>query len=437
MGAQDDRLAIARVSHRLSFGPLPGEFANALAEGPDAFANRILQTGTAVNDAQDRAATPVPVLPFVDDALLAPSEEQKQRQEQRRTLMLWWLERMVTTRQPIVERMTWFWHGHWATSTAKVRDANVMLKQNETLRASALGDFTAQSRAMLKDPAMLIWLDGQGNRKGRPNENLGREFLELFTLGVGNYAEADVREAARALTGWRVDRATATSSLVPRNFDATSKTVLGVTRNFDADSLSDFIVSQPACASHLAQRMWLRLVSENEPSTNELAAITTAAGATRNATTALRSIKDALLTTTRARPLAKSPAEWAVALMRATQLTPSDLVKKEQLGLLDQLNSMGQLPFAPPSVGGWPTGQAWFTATSAQARITIAQLVAYRAAMDWLTTASVQSRPQVLADRLGVAQWSPATSAILSSATNNAREAFVLAANSPEFLVGV
>ena len=139
----------------------------------------------------------------------------KQLRSRSAALTLWWLDRMVRAEQPLVERLTFTWHGHWATSIQKVRSPAMMLRQNETLRSLGRGDFRELARAMVRDPALLVWLDGQKNKKGKPNENLARELMELFTLGVGHYSETDVREAARALTGWRVDRAHATAAPVP------------------------------------------------------------------------------------------------------------------------------------------------------------------------------------------------------------------------------
>ena len=134
---------------------------------------------------------------------------------------------MAAADRPFPERMTWFWHGHFATSIQKVRFANLMAIQNASQRRLGTGDFRALAQAMAVDPAMLLWLDGGGNRVGKPNENLAREFMELFTLGVGNYTEDDVRAAARALTGWTVNVASSSATFVPKRHDPGPETVLG------------------------------------------------------------------------------------------------------------------------------------------------------------------------------------------------------------------
>ena len=140
-------------------------------------------------------------------------------QQQRTQLVGWWLDRMAAADRPFPERMTWFWHGHFATSVQKVKFANLMAIQNASQRRLGTGDFRALAQAMAVDPAMLLWLDGGGNRVGKPNENLAREFMELFTLGVGNYTEEDVRSAARALTGWTVNVASSSATFVPKRHD--------------------------------------------------------------------------------------------------------------------------------------------------------------------------------------------------------------------------
>src|SRR5262249_30464232 len=160
----------------------------------------------------------------------------------------------------LLERVTWFWHGHFATSVQKVRSARLMLQQNQTERQHALGDFSVLAKAMVVDPAILVWLDGQKNTAKAANENLARELMELFTLGINQYTEQDVRESARALTGWKVNRDGMTATLAPKQHDAKDKTVLGHTGPLDALSLVDILVAAPPSSRFIAQRLWYRLV---------------------------------------------------------------------------------------------------------------------------------------------------------------------------------
>lgn len=430
-----DRLLVARVLHRFGFGPAPGEYSTAV----DAGAEAVLAAMLAAPDPQsvDDTRTPMPQFAYVDQASLGQSAANQLRAQQERALLLWWLDRMVTTTRPLPERMTWFWHGHWATSNAKVRDARLMLQQNATLRAGALGDFPSLAKAMLRDPAMLLWLDGNNSRKGHPNENLAREFMELFALGRGNYTETDVREAARALTGWRVNQALGTATLRPTDFDATNKTVLGTTANLDVSGFVDVASATAACPRFLASRLWQHSVSNDEPTDAELAMLAAASGPTRSAA-ALVSAAAGLLTVSAApRPLAKSPVLWLVGILRALGLTVGGLPPALQQAVVDGASAMGQLPFSPPNVSGWPSGAAWFSPTAAQARFQLTQRLASRADLTALASLSPRTRPDALADLLGVHAWTPATHDAIADPAANASDAFAIAVNAPDHLVGV
>ena len=174
----------------------------------------------------------------------------------------WWLYRMATTPHPLAERCTLFWHDHFATSMAKVTNAPLMLKQNLLLRQHALGKFPQLLQDISHDPAMLIWLDSNKNIKGRPNENYAREIMELFSLGVGNYTEQDIAEAARAFTGWH----TAGGKFVfsPDHHDGGKKTLLGETGNWNGDDVVRILMRQPAAAMFLVRKMFREFVSEHE-----------------------------------------------------------------------------------------------------------------------------------------------------------------------------
>lgn len=434
---QEQRLLTARVLHRWGFGPRPGEYEAALALGPAGTAANLLMSTNAGNASQDAYTTPVPFFERVNKFTAADRAEAiRRRSQQQRLMTVWWLDRMITTQQPLLERMTWFWHGHWATSINKVQDPRLMLKQNETLRTTALADFSTQSREMLRDPAMLIWLDGTGNRKGKPNENLGREFLELFSMGVGNYDENDVREAARALTGWRLDLDSVQAIFEPKWFDDSNKTVLNRTSNFDVDALVDHVLSQPATAQFLVKRLWLRHMAEQPPTELDLQEFVRMLGgslAIQPLVTAMvyRSAMDPS-----PRTLARSPVPWLVSVMRSLGLTMTDMQDDEQKRVIRQLYAMGQVPFVPPSVAGWPSGSTWFTSTSAQARLNLSLRLVNNGSVRWLTRVAPARRPQALADHLGVPEWSQTTTAVLSAKQNSGRDAFVLAINSPDYLVG-
>ena len=172
-----------------------------------------------------------------------------------------WLQRMIDGVEPLREKMTLFWHNHFATSIAKVNDGSLMERQYELLFTHALGNFRPLLQEISRDPAMLVWLDSNQNVKGKPNENYAREVMELFTLGVGNYTEKDIREAARAFTGWHTSGGRFT--FVHGEHDDGPKTVLGQTGNWDGDDVVRILLDQPACARFLVRKLYRFLVSEN------------------------------------------------------------------------------------------------------------------------------------------------------------------------------
>jgi uncharacterized protein (DUF1800 family) len=417
---------VALLLRRTGFGTTGAEVEAATARGYEATVAALLAPGPDPG----AAATPPPDLgdepqrPAKDDkdARKAVNREIKARSQ---TLALWWLDRMVQARQPLVERLTFSWHGHWATSIQKVRSPALMLAQNETLRAKGRGDFRELARAMVRDPALLVWLDGQRNKKGKPNENLARELMELFTLGVGHYSETDVREAARALTGWRVDRAAATAAPVPRQHDDGSKTVLGVTGDLDDRGLVDLLTARPESAAHVATRLWARHGSSTLPAAT-LYRLLAAYGPGRDVTALLRAMfLDPAFRADRS-SLVASPVEYVVGVHRALKLT---VPREGKAGreLLATLEALGQVPFRPPSVGGWPGGVAWLSTAATRERLTFAAAAAKKADLSSVTS------PDAAAHLLGVDAWTPRTLAALTGA--DPVRLMTLALISPEYLV--
>src|SRR4029077_3497999 len=181
-------------------------------------------------------------------------------------LRRWWLDRMLNGPAPLLEKMTLFWHGHFATSIQKVRDTYWMWLQNDMLRHNALGNFSALVKKISRDPAMMIYLDLQQSRQEHPNENWARELMELFTIGIGNYTEQDIRESARAFTGYRIDFTTQQFRFAPFQQDHQAKTFMGRTGNLNGDDIIDTLVTKPACAQFIGHKLW-RFFAEDEPST--------------------------------------------------------------------------------------------------------------------------------------------------------------------------
>lgn len=422
MAVIGDRAAARRLFERFGFGPRPGE----LDASPT--------VDTFLSAVDDPSAPAPPALgpepkPGKDKA--AKQQEQQQVRKDLEAITLWWLDRMVATNAPLVERITWFWHGHFATSAQKVRSAKMMLAQNQTQRQHALGDFAELANAMVVDPAMLVWLDGQKNTAKAANENLGRELMELFTLGVGNYTEDDVRAAARALTGWKVDRDTLAVTLIPKQHDAKDKTVLGHTGQLDAHSLVDVLVNNPASPRFIAQRLWQRMVSNNPPDNAALARLTSAYGPNRDIRALLKAMAAEPAFRDDASTVVKQPVEWAVGVMRAFKIRPATLPAAEQTKLLAGLRGMGQVPFLPPSVGGWPSGGAWLTTAAGLARLQLAELLVKHADLGGLSGDPVTA----IGTLLGVTTWSDRTKAALTPLAKQPAQLASVAVCAPEYVI--
>jgi len=272
-------------------------------------------------------------------------------------LGLWWANRMFSTRRPLEEKLTLFWHGHFATGENKVRDYRMMVRQNEMLRARASGAFRDLLVGILKDPAMLVYLDNGENVKKHPNENFGRELLELFTMGVGNYTERDVREAARAFTGW-------TNDVLAFRFDADQhdfgqKTFLGRTGTFDGEDIIDAILAQPVTAEFVAAKVYRFFVRD------EIAGPVKAdLGRTyRDSGYQMKPLlKRILLSKDFYSPPAfatqiKSPVHLVVSTYK--KLSLRDVPTIPDFGRM--MAGLGQSLFDPPNVAGWAGGRTWIT----------------------------------------------------------------------------
>ncbi|HEV7707166.1 MAG TPA: DUF1800 domain-containing protein [Asanoa sp.] len=430
-----DRARIAHLLRRATFGPTAEEVDAAERAGYDATVRQLVQPTGA-----DSGAPQPPVFAAMAELGKTASRADKQKANQQRRQQVtaaidWWLDRMVAAEHQLTEKMVFFWHGHWATSAQKVKAAPLMLGQLRTFREHGRGDFAALATRMVRDPALVIWLDGQKNTVKAPNENLARELMELFTLGIGNYTEDDVKAGARALTGWTVDRRAGTVKFVARRHDRGAKTILGRTAAFDADQFAELVATQPAAAAFLAQRLWFRFAS-GEPIADDVRGRLVAAG--RDVDDLLRALfTDAGFDGTRGQ-LVKQPVEWAVGAMRQLGIRPARLTEQQRKQLVSGLNGLDQVPLRPPSVGGWPAGAAWLTTSSLQARLRLAELLAGRAAapvLDKLRAAPAAGRPDALARLLVVDGWTDRTRKVLADAAGKPERLLQLGLVSPEYTI--
>jgi uncharacterized protein (DUF1800 family) len=281
---------------------------------------------------------------------------QRQRREQTLDLRVWWYQWMLDTEAPLIERMTLFWHNHFTSELRKVRSPQLMLQQNQLFRRHALGNYGDLLRDVLTDPAMLIYLDGKNSHKAKPNENLARELLELFTLGEGHYSEADVRNLARALTGWTVDHASGSARFRLRNHDDGEKSILGKRGHWGVDGVITILLAHPRTAILLVEKLWLEFVSPDpEPAEVRQIAKTFRANG-YEIRPALRELllTDAFWAEQHRGVLIKSPVELIVGTLRRL-----DLPLPPDRQLIRLARAMGQDLFQPPDVKGWRGHTQW------------------------------------------------------------------------------
>ena len=424
------RLEIARLYNRFGFGPRPGDYAKALKAGVAATKQSLLNPpqidsgAVTLPEVTDLGKRPEPNTPEV---ITFSRGLRMQSQD----IELWWLDQMVATNKPLQEKMVWFWHGHWATSIGKVNYPMPMLLQNQTFRQYATGNFNEFAKAMFKDGALQIWLDGGENTVKAPNENLSREMMELFLLGVNRYTEGDVKELARAFTGYQVSRSAGTVVYNAKRRDTKSVTLLGKSAVMTPEDAITRLVSQADCAKFIAERIWYRFISSQQPLPVNHQVIGAFAG---------REIAPVLSTLINGSDLAnpeyeivKSPVEWFVGVCRALSLTPSKLDSFSKLhGYLQKLS---QVPFAPPNVGGWPTDEAWLSSASAQFRIAFATWLVNQADLSAIQAQTPEQRIAYLADLLAVVEWSPRTLFALREVRDVVPRLVILAICSPEYVV--
>ncbi|MDQ7012696.1 MAG: DUF1800 domain-containing protein [Planctomycetota bacterium] len=311
-----------------------------------------------------------------DEEGLARLRLERQRRQaadrtQMREIQQWWLTRLIETPRPLEEKMTLFWHGHFATSYRTIEDSYHMFMQNVLYRTHAVGNFGALMHQVIRDPAMLEYLDNNDSRKNKPNENLARELMELFGLGVGNYSEQDIKEGARALTGYTFedDRFV----FVQKSHDNGAKRILGRASNMDGDDFVDTILAQPACASFISRKLY-KFFAADVPESGTIER--QQARALRELASLLRRTKYNLGPVLKKLFLSehfysdavvnqriKSPVELIVGSIRSLRTPVRDLNI-----LLDALSLMGQNIFFPPSVAGWDGERSWINTSTLYVR---------------------------------------------------------------------
>lgn len=322
----------------------------------------------------------------IPDSFFDPSSPGLQRMSQ---LQGHWYRRLIITNRPLQHRMLLFWHDHFATSSSKVRIAQAMLAHMDTLYDNALGPFRTLIGAVSKDPAMIIWLDLQENTKDSPNENFAREVMELFTLGVDNgYTENDIREVARAFTGWQFKQSrrrggrTIEFSLSPELHDPGKKSVLGQVGNLDGDDVLDILCKHPGTAKYIAKKAWEYFAYKDVDAVTLERITQTFFNSGLQVKSLIRSIMtDEQFYSERAiGTRIKSPVDFCVGTARAIgvqKLERGDAARPVPFGSLLKVatRDMGMALLEPPDVNGWPSGPEWITSATMTKRIAWARLL--------------------------------------------------------------
>src|SRR5579864_6316264 len=326
------------LCRRAGFGASWPELQAALKDGPEKTIDRLLQ-------GEEES-------PELKDAEALMNKAARQNIAQARG---WWLARMLEGPYPLREKITLFWHNHFATSIMKVLNPGFMFGQYELINRNALGSFRTMLQEMSKDPAMMVWLDTVQSKKGQPNENYARELMELFSLGIGNYTEKDIREAAKAFTGWEIQNAK--FHFNDSQFDSGTKSVLGKSGNLKGEDIVEICLSQPSCPRFIARKMFRFLISESIMPEPEL--IEPLAVQFRSSDFNIRKLVETMLRSNlffapeAFRSRIKAPVDFVLGIVRGLELR----VSLTALGTA--LETLGQNLFAPPSVKGWDGGPTW------------------------------------------------------------------------------
>ncbi|MEC0225921.1 DUF1800 domain-containing protein [Paenibacillus alba] len=361
---------------RAGFGATQEEIAACVAYGREETVRRLIAGESLLT----QASVLIPFDQLTADGKKALDPMQLADQQ------MYWLYRMVNSDASLVEKMTLFWHGHFATANYKVNDVALMVQQNALFRKFALGNFQDLLLAISKDPAMMIWLDVNRNKKGKPNENYAREVMELFTLGIGHYTESDVKEAARAFTGWTYDKKDNTVAFNQKQHDNDTKQLLGEKGNLDSEAAIDIIVRQKTLSTFLATKL-LKYFAADNPSESWVQQI--AAQIVNKATIGevLQELflSDEFYEEKWRMALIKTPADYVAGILKSLKITVSK-------GHAQAMRKMGQELFSPPDVAGWRGGASWLNTNTLLARYQFAESIAKQ--MNLKVLASPDFTPQ-------------------------------------------
>ncbi len=361
----------AHLLRRAGFGGTPEEIEKLRLLGPELAVEQLLTW----NDQDNTEPNPNDANAAFDGYIKDGVDLIKSLNRTSPVVQLWWFHKMLTTAQPLKEKLTLFWHGHFASGSDKVKSGFMLQHQNELFRRMGAGDFEPFVLEISRDPAMLRYLDNDQNTKDHPNENYARELMELFTMGVGNYSEKDIQESARALSGWSIQggqrgagRGVETARkpeavFTAKKHDDGAKTLLGQTGNLKLEDVVRIVCNQPATAKFMTLKLWKFFVNEEIPTDvhTELAALWVKSKG--NTATVLREIfnSEAFYDQRNRYALVKSPVEYVVGALRASR---AKLEPAHQRGVVNMMSQLYQTLLDPPNVKGWDGGREWIDDSS-------------------------------------------------------------------------
>ncbi|MDW8106169.1 MAG: DUF1800 domain-containing protein [Armatimonadota bacterium] len=370
------RERLAHLHRRVGFSARPSEIEPLVALGIEGAVDKLLEN---------------PHDHEIDDEAILRVLQGEMRNLDPRAVSAWWLYRMLVSKRPIQERMALFWHNHFATSASKVQAGRLMLIQIQLFQRQGLGNFKQLVLEVAQDPAMLVWLDGVRNVKGKPNENFARELFELFTMGIGNYTERDIQEAARAFTGWSFSRVTASFVFNRNQHDDGEKEVFGRRGRFTGEDIIEMAVEHPATAPFIARKFYQHFINDVDPpderTVQDLAKVFRESGYSIHALMRRLLLTPAFWSHTNWRKRVKSPVEFVVGTLRqlgiGERLRAVNLSEGAGQRLLvaylrlatQWTRRIGQALLYPPDVAGWAWGTAWISSTTMLERIRFAEFL--------------------------------------------------------------
>jgi uncharacterized protein (DUF1800 family) len=432
----------ALLYRRAGFGATPAELATATAAGYEATVQSWV-AGLSGPDAAASALAPPELVAVPTSFAAYPAGSTARRQllasarRQLPELVAWWVARMMAATNPLTEKLPLVLHNLFPTAVSKVQFPSLMLAQNEIFRSRGAGPFDALVQAVSKDPAMLIWLDAGTDNVGHPNENFARELMERFTMGIGTYTQADVTAAAVCFTGWRFDIAIGAYAFAPSRHDFTPQTFLGSSGVDTGEHVIDIVTHSAASQRWVPSRVWSFMAYPVDPGDPVLHGAAAAYAANLSMKDLVRAVLlDPTFRTEATRTgLVKQPVEWVAGTLKALGVAPA-AVAGGRPDVSAVLAALGQVPFDPPSVGGWPQNDGWLSTAAALARWQWVGdvLAAPGTDISVVADAAPGDRAEAAASLLSLDRWSPATASALARVADDPVTTMALSLVSPEYV---